>query len=397
MVLLQIAIFILILSFLVVIHELGHYLTARFFKVRVEEFGIGYPPRALTLFKKGATIFSLNWIPFGGFVKMEGEEGSELEGAALTELPSRDIENVKSKHKNPNKYEGPFYEKTRLARLVITAAGAFINLVFGVFAFSAYYSITGIPELATNVRVGEIIENSAAAEAKVPTSVDVVAIELSPTEVIPVKTTQEVISIVSARPNKQITLITTGNCAENGTECQEMAQRFPMTVKPKAEDPSVGMIGIRFVPVIAQRFYPWYEMPVRGTWTGIQQTYFLSQMILDALGNMGKTLLGGGVPAEVGSPVKIFVESRNAGIYEQGPWMLLNFAGIISVNLAIFNILPIPALDGGRIALILLEFPFGRKRVTKIEGYLNYAGFMILLGLMFVVLAKDIFEIVFRR
>lgn len=397
MVLLQIALFILILSFLVVIHELGHYLTARFFKVRVEEFGVGYPPRAISLFKRGQTIFSLNWIPFGGFVKMEGEEGSEMEGAAVSDLPSREIETVKPKHKNPDQYEGPFYEKSKFARLVITAAGATINLLFGLVAFSLFYSLTGIPELAQNVRIGEVIEQSAAAEANVPAMVDIVAIELSPTEVIPVKDTNDVISIVSARPNQDITLVTTGPCDPDTQACQESAQRFPLTIKPKPEDPDVGMIGIRFMPVITQTFYPWYEMPFRGTWVGIQQTYYLSQLILDALGNMGRTILVGQVPQEVGSPVKIFVESRKAGIFEQGPWMIINFAAIISVNLAIFNVLPIPALDGGRIVLILLEFVIGRKRVTRIEGYVNYVGFIALGGLMVVVFAKDILEVIVNR
>ncbi|MBW7955673.1 site-2 protease family protein [Patescibacteria group bacterium] len=395
MVLLQIAIFILILSFLVVIHELGHYLTARFFKVRVEEFGVGYPPRALTLFKRGKTLFSLNWIPFGGFVKMEGEEGSEVAGIGAEDLPSREIESVKPKHKNPNHYEGPFYEKTKIARLIITLAGATINLVFGVIAFSLFFSLTGIPELAPNPRVGEVIEGSPAQAANIPALVDIIAIEVTPEEVIPVASVDEVIAVISARPNQEVTVITTGQCSEITTECQEMAQRFPVTIRPKAEDATKGEIGVRFLNVVNQRFYPWYEMPFRGTWVGIQQTYYLSQLIFDALGNMGRSIFRGVVPQEVGSPVKIFVESKRAGIFDQGPWVLLNFAGIISVNLAIFNVLPIPALDGGRAFLILLEYVVGRKRVTKIEGYVNYAGFILLGSLMVVIFAKDIIEVIF--
>jgi regulator of sigma E protease len=112
---------------------------------------------------------------------------------------------------------------------------------------------------------------------------------------------------------------------------------------------------------------------------------------------MGRTIIQGALPAEVGSPVKIFVEGKKAGIFDQGPWALLNFAGIISINLAIFNVLPIPALDGGRVFLILLELVVGRKRINQVEGYVNYVGFIALGGLMIVVFAKDILEIVFHR
>lgn len=399
MVFLQIIIFILLLSFLVVIHELGHYLTARFFKVKVEEFGIGYPPRALTLFKKGKTIFSLNWIPFGGFVKMEGEDGSEVGGLSFEDVSPEPAE--KAEHKqvphNPDKHEGPFYEKSRFARLVIALAGAFINLVFGIFAFSLFFSITGIPELVNSARVGEVIAGSPAEAAKIPVSVDIIAIEVADGKTLPISNPQEVTDIISPRLNQVVTLITTGPCEVGTTTCQESAQRFTATVAPRTDDPTKGYVGVRFENVVLQKFYPWYEMPIRGTWTGIQQTYYLSQLIFEALGNMGKSIFKGSLPTEVGSPVKIFVEGRKAGIFDQGPWVLLNFAGIISVNLAIFNVLPIPALDGGRVFLILLEFIIGRKRVDKVEGYVNYAGFILLGSLMVVVFAKDILDIILKR
>lgn len=394
----QIIIFIIVLSFLVIIHELGHYLSARFFKVRVQEFGIGYPPRALTLFKHGKTIFSLNWIPFGGFVQMEGEEGSESTMVGLEDVPSQEVQTAvksdKKAHATSASQEGPFYEKSKFARLVITLAGAAVNFVFGIIAFSVFFSLTGIPELANNARIGEVLADTPAAVAKVPANVEVVAVEVNGNEVIPVDSPDKVVEVISVRSNQQITLITTGPCQENEGGCQEMAQRFTMTVQPKVDDPSRGIVGIRFTPVVISKFYPWYEMPVRGTWVGLQQTAYLTKMIFGALGNIGRSISQGSVPQEVGSPVKIFVESRNAGIFEQGPGTLLNFAGIISINLAIFNVLPIPALDGGRVVLILLEYIIGRRKVSQIEGYVNYAGFLALGSLMIFVFAKDILEVV---
>jgi regulator of sigma E protease len=394
----DIAIFIVLLSFLVIIHELGHYLTARFFKVRVEEFGLGYPPRALTLFKRGKTLFSLNWIPFGGFVKMEGEEGSESEMINLEEVSTKDLGSIKEKTpKNADKVEGPFYAKSKFARLAITVAGAAVNFVFGVLAFCIFFSVTGIPEVASNPRVGEVFADSPAAAANLPALIDIIAIEDAQGQVTTVRTVEEVIAAISSRPNQQITLVTTGTCKEQSTECQEMAQRFTMTVRPKEADATKGEIGIRFAAVVTQKFYPWYEMPVRGTWVGLQQTYYLSQLIFDALGNIGRSAFRGMLPAEVGSPVKIFVESRRAGIFDQGPWILLNFTGIISINLAIFNMLPIPALDGGRVVMILLEYVIGRKRVSKVEGYINYAGLIVLGSFMVIIFAKDILDVIFGR
>jgi regulator of sigma E protease len=284
-----------------------------------------------------------------------------------------------------------------LARLVIALAGAFINFVFGIFAFSLFFSITGIPEMINVPRVGEIVAGSPAEAAKIPVNVNVIAVQFSSGEKVQISTPQQMTEVISPRVNQEVTIFTTGSCQVDGTECQELAQQVTAKVAPRPDDASKGYVGIRFANVVEQKFYPWYEMPFRGTWTGLQQTYYLSQLIFEALGNMGRTIIQGALPAEVGSPVKIFVEGKKAGIFDQGPWALLNFAGIISINLAIFNVLPIPALDGGRVFLILLELVVGRKRINQVEGYVNYVGFIALGGLMIVVFAKDILEIVFHR
>ena len=113
----SVLIFILVLSFLVIIHELGHFLVAKWQGVKVEEFGLGYPPKILSLFRWKGTLFSLNAIPFGGFVRMEGEYGEE--------------ETDKKAPYSKDDKEQPFYAKSALPRLLIILAGPFVNFLFG--------------------------------------------------------------------------------------------------------------------------------------------------------------------------------------------------------------------------------------------------------------------------
>ena len=127
---LSVFIFILILSFLVIIHELGHFLIARKHGVKVNEFGLGYPPKALTLFTAFGTPFTLNWIPFGGFVRLEGEDGPELG----------------TEQKETHKSEREFFRVAVWQKLSIVLAGPIVNFIFGIIAFSIVFSVTGIPQ-----------------------------------------------------------------------------------------------------------------------------------------------------------------------------------------------------------------------------------------------------------
>lgn len=373
--------FLFVLSFLVIIHELGHYLTAKLFKVHVEEFGLGYPPRALKLFRVGTTLFSLNWIPFGGFVKMEGEEG---------EAQAQVITTAKSPHKKPTEKhgEGPFYAKSVFARIVIILTGAFVNFAFGVLAFSLYFSVKGIPQIAPNPRLGEIAQNSPAAQGHLPIGVDILGLKIQD-QFIATPTTDDVTTIVNQHLGEKVTIITTGPCQE--LQCDPKQQEFPVTLRKK-EDVKPGQpgLGVRFDPVITQKFYPWPEMPIRGAIYGTQQALFLVNFILQGLQQIATTAVHGQVPSEVSGPVGIFNQANDAGFFTHGGFELLNFAGMLSINLAVMNVLPIPALDGGRALFILLEVIIGKKRVNTFEGYANYAGFAFLLLLITLVTVKDI-------
>ena len=395
----EIAIFILILSFLVIIHELGHFFAARWAKIKVEEFGLGYPPRAVTLFTWAGTIFSLNWIPFGGFVRMDGEDGpindAELE---QEEKPSSKVnkKSVKTPTKTQlNSEEGPFYTKSAFKRMVVILAGVIVNFAFGIFAFSVVYSIKGIPELIDSARIATIMPGSPAEVAGLPTGVEIISIITSSEEQFTIQSNADVISAVADQGGNVVTIVTTGACSDQ-YGCQESAQMFDVYVRTQDEIPNPeneGALGIRFQEFVMAQ-YPWYQMPFRGTLVGVEQTYMLIVLTLAELQKMFvEVSTGGPLPADISGPVGIVHQANEYQIFRQGPLMILNFAGVISASLAIMNLLPIPALDGGRAVFIMIEPLIGKKRVRKFEGYANYGGFIFLIFLIVIITARDIWRI----
>jgi len=391
-------IFILILSFLVVIHELGHYLAAKWAKVKVEEFGLGYPPKAITLFSHKGTPFTLNWVPFGGFVRMDGEEGApdEEKNSASAKLskPSKSAKVSKlEKEKSANiaNTEGPFYSKSASKRMIVILAGVVVNFVFGIIAFTIVYLFQGIPTFIDQARVIQVAENSPAAEAGIPVDVNIIAIR-DGSDTIPVSTNQEVAEAVSARRGQSIVLITTGTC--KALTCDESAQEFTTYVRTAEETPdNEGAVGIGFADQVFI-FYPWYEQVVRGVFIGVQQAVLFGVFILVSLFGIVKDIFQlGQVPTDIAGPVGIVHQAQTQGLFEQGWLMILNFTGLLSINLAIMNLLPIPALDGGRALFILLEKVVGRSKVEKVEGYANYGGFIALIGLILLITARDIWRL----
>jgi regulator of sigma E protease len=386
-VLLVTIVFLVIISFLVIIHELGHYLTAKFFKVRVEEFGLGYPPRAKTLFTYAGTIFSLNWIPFGGFVKMEGEDGMEPEVLDVAE----------TKKKTPTKKTtkddvGPFYEKSKIARLIIILAGATVNFLFGILVFSFYFSVRGIPVPANNPRIGEVAPNSPAAQSQIPSNVDILGIKVKE-KLTQIHNPENAIAIISQHPGETVTVITTGPCKEE--KCDPTPHEYSVYLRKKEETPTgQGSLGIRFEQSIHFQFYPWYEMPFRGAWLGVQQSLNLSFFILTLLRDIVVNLTHGHVSQDVSGPVGIVYQLHKTEVLNQGFWKVLEFTGMLSINLAVMNVLPIPALDGGRAFFILIETFTGKKKIEKFENSANSIGFVFLIVLMVMITFKDILNIV---
>jgi regulator of sigma E protease len=371
----SVLVFILILSFLVIIHELGHLLAAFWAKIKVEEFGLGYPPLAKTLFTWRKVPFTLNWIPFGGFVRMEGEEAPDEEAAT--------------------KHKGLFYTAPIGKRLVVILAGATVNFIFGILAFSVVYSILGIPTPITGARIEYVAPSSPAEASKLPIGVNITGMQVG-SEVTAISKPADVISFVEQHRGETVKIITTGNCKAN--ECDYMQQEFSARIRTAEETPAgQGALGVAFQSYEIT-FYPWWQMPFRGVAYGLKEAFFLGGTILNALKSLGTDLFTKGqLPSELAGPVGIVHQAHEVGLVSLGWAAVVGFAGQLSINLAIMNILPIPPLDGGKAFLTILETVISRKRLHRLEYLLNYVGYIFLLLLIVTITIRDVVRWVFPQ
>ncbi len=365
---------IVILSVLVVIHELGHFFVARWRGVTVEEFGLGYPPRAKALFTWKKTLFTLNWVPFGGFVRLAGEDSSS------------------EAHEKNSPVKGLFYNASPISQLLVILAGAAVNFVFGIVIFSGLFSYTGIPMPIDEARIGEVAPGSPAAVAGVPKDVTVTGLVDSTGLRVPISTFSDLVNAVGQRKGQDVTLQTTGLC--QGYVCAESQHEYKVRVRTDAETPAgQGSLGVLWG--VAYVHYPWYQMPFKSTWYGFEQATYMGRQILQALGQMvSQLVIQGTVPQEVAGPVGIIHQAQTTGLMQQGFVNILFFAGMLSVNLAIMNILPIPPLDGGRAVFILLGTVIHKRHMAKVEYYANYGGYVALLLLIIAVTIRDVLRVI---
>lgn len=361
----QVVIFILILSVLVLIHEAGHFVAAKIFKVKVEEFGIGLPPKAKNLFVKWGTQFSLNWLPIGGFVKLFGEEyetGDEL----LPEVKER------------------FYNKPSWQRAIVFVAGVMMNFLLGIVLFAIVYSVIGIPTQTNRVTVSEIAAGSPAEKAGLKTGERIGGLwDMGGRWTI--VATDQLVKLINEHKGQEITLIVID---KQGNERQ-------IVVTPRENPPEgEGALGVALSNVELLK-YPWWQMPFRGMYEGTKEALAWGRDIADGLGKIVYGLITGkGVAADVRGPIGIYQVSSQ--VVKQGLVATLQFVGILSVNLAILNVMPFPALDGGRLVFLAVEKIIGKRLKNKIEGYLNMAGMVLLLGFMLLITVRDVIGLIKR-
>jgi regulator of sigma E protease len=324
-----------VLAGLILIHELGHFLAARLFKIEVEEFGIGFPPRMLTIFEAGGTKYTLNWLPLGGFVRPKGENDASVAGGLAAASPWE--------------------------RLVVYASGPLMNLLIGVLIYTTMFSQIGAPD-PNRVQVLDIASNSPAAQAGLQKG-DII-IQVNNTEI-----------------DDSLTLH--NNIYDNlGEEISLTYQRdgnintinlIPRENPPDGEGAIGILMGNPTVPV------SWFEAIPMGT----TATYNHGMVLV----TLPAQVIRGSVSPELARPVgykgmfDIYQEVREGDLLSDVPANLriLGFINMITISLAILNLLPIPALDGGRILFTLPEIILRRRIPPELENWINLISFTALI------------------
>ena len=349
---------ILAISILVLLHEMGHFFTAKKFNVKIQEFGIGLPPRLFGK-KRGETLYSVNALPIGGFVRMEGEETRSSDPRSF---------NMK-----------PIWQ-----RFLIVAAGVLVFWIIAAVIFTVLGATSGIP-MAVDDSDSEGIRNP---------QVRIIGVAPdSPAESIGIELGDTILSIDGQRVDKVgevIDLIQLRLGQEVVLGIQRSGSELDVTLVPRVDPPAdQGAMGVALARS-AQIRYEWYQAPYEGVVLTGQVTWAIIKM----MGTLVSNLIGGqGLPpgAQLSGPVGVIGLLSNT--FALGIPSFLFFIALISIYLAIFNSLPIPALDGGRMFFILLEGVRRKPLSQTLEQRLILASFMILIPFIVWVTIGDVIRL----
>lgn len=373
---LSILIFIFILGLLVFAHELGHFLVAKGRGVKVEEFGFGFPPRLFGI-RRGETLYSLNLIPLGGFVKLFGEaEGGEPRSPV--EPQTDNLTKSDFVRLDPR----AFAARSLGERASIVVAGVVGNVFLAWFLFSLAHGI-GVPTVGDDgdgtLRSGRVVITDVAAGS--PASLNgllpgdaIGRLEVGARALDPVVSVDAVQQFVNAHRGEELTLTV-----------RRAGEERAIAVTPRVAPPAgEGALGIAMT-YTGIRSYPWYEAFVRGAIT----TARFGWAIVSGFAMLVYALLAEGrVVADVAGPVGIAVLSHEATLL--GFSYLVFFTALLSLNLAVINVLPLPALDGGRLLFLAIEWFKGSPVSQKAERVAHTAGFAFLMALMILVTYRDV-------
>lgn len=350
-------VFLLVLSILVLVHELGHFLVAKHFGILVEEFGFGLPPRVWGK-KIGETLYSINALPFGGFVKLHGED----DPGSIT-VPGR-----------------AFLNKGKLPRVLVITAGVVMNFILAFICFSIVYSFSGIPRQGNKIKILDISASSPAQTAGILSGDYVTKVDG-----VEVNSSEDFIKQIEDKKGQKVDL-TVLRQKDTGQETVDV-KLTPRENPPENEGP-LGVV----VTSTEIYFPPIWQRPFYGAYYGFKDAIFWGQTVVLGFAKIFTDLFGGVVPKDVAGPVGIFAITSQAAAL--GVLAVVNFIGILSVNLAILNIIPFPALDGGRLLFVAIETFFGRKVMPKVESTIHAVGMVILILLILLITANDIKRLV---
>jgi regulator of sigma E protease len=353
--LINVALLLIILVVLVVIHEFGHFIVARRTKVLVHEFGIGFPPRAKVLGNDGETTYTLNWLPIGGFVKLEGEEGES---------------------DNPRS----FVRQRLPTRLAILLAGVAMNFLL---AFLIFTLIAAFADPVGNVRIAVVQPGTPAEQAGLKGSAQtgtddqgrpiydetgdlIVAIDGNRFPVFDsIELGAASLNYLRAHAGQMVTLTVRDSA---GVERQ-----VPVTLRQPP--PGEGALGIIVHPSLVQDEIT--HDPLTAIGIGAKRTLDASTLILRGLGDFISNLANPPVSGPVGI-VGAIGDVRT----QLSPVFMLWFIGLLSANLAVVNALPFPPLDGGRVAVSLIQAASGNRISAAAERLAYLTGFILLMALL---------------
>jgi regulator of sigma E protease len=333
------------LSLLILGHEAGHFFVAKMFGLKIDEFGFGFPPRIGAIKpKKSETEYSFNWLPFGGFVRISGERLNKDETTSTARAGDKRL----------------FYNQPAWKKSLIVLAGVFINFIIGWLLISIVLMV-GTPQ--TLVITG-IQANSPAAAAGIESG-----------------------DVVKGYTNSQsfINYIDAHEGQPTQVEVLRDDKTMTFTVTPRINPPAgQGAVGVELEAAGTAR-----EATLPALWDGLLSSLVLLWLIIGTFGQLIAQLFIHAqlLPGVVG-PVGIFAtaeETANIGIM-----YLVQLLGIISINLAVVNCIPFPALDGGRFVMVIIEKIKGSPVSERVESWVNGAGFAFLLVLMVLLTVRDV-------
>ncbi|MGE5507046.1 MAG: RIP metalloprotease RseP [Chitinophagales bacterium] len=354
--LVPIAAFIFVLGLMVFAHEFGHFALAKRVGIKVEEFALGMGPR-LVGWRRGETLYSLRLLPVGGFCKMAGEDAA---GGGLSAEKVPEAERARQ-----------FGAKPPFQRALVLAAGPVMNFVLAALVYAALFSLFGIPTgYVEGAVVGEVSPGTPAAEAGLLPGDHILKVDD-----VPVRTWEQMAERVSTQPGRPLTL-TIKRAGRSGE------LRLKVTPQPLQRPDGRGVIG--FIGVVRRSSEVQKVGFLEALRLGFLQTL---QVILAMLSGLCQ-LVTGRAQGPVTGPVGIARMTGQAARY--GLNSLLELTAFLSINLGIVNLLPVPALDGGRLVFLGVEAVRGRPLNPEKEGFIHFLGFAVLMLFLAVVTLKDL-------
>jgi regulator of sigma E protease len=332
--------FFVILGPLVLVHEFGHFITARLSKIKVLEFGIGFPPRAKVLHDDGETLYTLNYLPIGGFCRFEGEESDsdDPRSFSMAGLPKQ---------------------------LLVLVAGVAMNVLA---AFVLFFAVAWTCNPVVQPRIIEVVPDSPAAAVGLQPGDSVISIDGHRFQLIDLggDPWNAFNQYLSDHKGQAVVLEVIDSAGHGRTITVNL--RVPDEKQPYA-------LGVRFDLDIAYT----QGDPASAAGTALTSTGRAMTLIVGALGDLGRSIATNptSAPPGVSGPVGI-TEAVGHTLFDYGPALVLLLAAILSANLALINILPIPPFDGGKVVIQVIKRAFGIRGVTAYEIVVNLVGFVLL-------------------